>query len=94
MPRTATSEITSKVIGKTIRDARRRVGLTQVELAARLGTSAPYISGVENGRANLTIGQLAAVAGALRVELHVELRLPLPLIEPDIPTFVSNGGGL
>jgi transcriptional regulator with XRE-family HTH domain len=59
--------------------------MTQRQLAARLGTSAPYISGLENGRSNMTIGQLTALAEALEVELHVEFRLPAPLIEPEIP---------
>jgi len=85
VPRTATSEITSKFIGKAIRQTRRSVGMTQLELAERLGTSAPYISSVEKGRSNMTVGQLTAVAEALDAELHVEFRVPAPVIEPEIP---------
>lgn len=76
MPRTATSSVASKAAGRAIRNARLEVGLTQVELAKRLDASAPYISELESGKGNLTIGQLWAVADALRVELHIEMRVP------------------
>ena len=83
MPRTATSEVTSAIVGREIRNARRRAGLTQTQVAERLQTSAPYVSGVENGKGNMTIGQLAAIADAVGVELHVELRpAPSLLIRP------------
>jgi transcriptional regulator with XRE-family HTH domain len=57
--------------------------VTQAELARRLGVTAPYVSALETGRENLTIGQLWAVADALRVELHFEYRVP-----PDRPSPV------
>ena len=85
MPRTASSDITAKMVGQSIRHARRGVGMTQAQLAVRLGTSPPYISSVETGRANLTVGQLAAIADALKVELHVDFRVPPPFVEPAIP---------
>ncbi|MGO9958375.1 MAG: helix-turn-helix domain-containing protein [Solirubrobacteraceae bacterium] len=86
MPRTATSDIASLVVGRAIRAARRGVGMTQAELAAQLGTSAAYVSGVETGRANPTVGQLSAVANALGVELEVTFRIPQPITEPVLPT--------
>jgi transcriptional regulator with XRE-family HTH domain len=73
------------MVGQAIRHARRDVGMTQAALADRLGTSAPYVSSVETGRANLTVGQLAAVADAMEVELYVEFRVPVPFVEPEIP---------
>lgn len=76
MPRTATNALASKVAGRAIRKARRDAGISQTELAKRLGTSAPYISELEAGRSNMTIGQLWSIADALRVELHIELRAP------------------
>jgi transcriptional regulator with XRE-family HTH domain len=85
MPRTSTSAIASAVAGHAVRDARRAVGMTQAELAGRLGTSAPYVSLIETGRANPTIGQLSAVATALGVEMDLQFRVPEPLIEPTIP---------
>lgn len=81
MPRTAASSVASRAAGRAIRNARQDVGITQIELAKRLDASAPYISELEAGKSNLTIGQLWAVADALRVELHIELR-----VQPDRPT--------
>jgi transcriptional regulator with XRE-family HTH domain len=61
------------LVGEEIRSSRRELGLTQTELANRLEVSAPYIAKVEGGRANLTIGQLANIAGALGVGLEIHL---------------------
>jgi transcriptional regulator with XRE-family HTH domain len=73
------------VVGRAIRDVREQLGVTQAELAARMNTSAPYISGLENGRGNPTIGQISAVADALLVELHVEFAVPPAREKPVIP---------
>jgi transcriptional regulator with XRE-family HTH domain len=75
VPRTATSSILSKAVGQEIAEARRARGLTQAELGARLDASGAYVAKVETGRANVTIGQLAAFADALGAGL--EVRLPL-----------------
>jgi transcriptional regulator with XRE-family HTH domain len=85
VPRTASNIVASQVVGRAIREVRQRVGVTQAELAARMNSTAPYISGLENGRANPTVGQLSAVADALRVELHVEFHVPTPSPAPVIP---------
>lgn len=93
MPRTAPSLIASKAAGRAIRNARHEVGLTQVELARRLKASGPYISELEAGKSNLTIGQLWAVADALRVEMHIELRMPPvrpTLTIPPIPSLKAS----
>ena len=85
MPRTTYSSVASKAAGRAIRNARRERGVTQVELATRMGASAPYVSGLEAGKGNLTIGQLWAVADALHVELHIELKVPPEQPPPTIP---------
>jgi transcriptional regulator with XRE-family HTH domain len=77
MPRTASSSVVSKAVGQEIAKARHARGLTQTELGERLDTSGAYIAKVETGRANLTLGQLAAFADALNAGLDVQL----PLIE-------------
>ncbi len=77
MPRTASSSIVSKAVGQEIAKARRARGLTQTELGERLATSGAYVAKVETGRANMTLGQLAAFADALSAGLVVQL----PLIE-------------
>ena len=85
LPRTATSDITSIAVGGALRSARLEIGITQQELASRLNVSAPYLSSIENGRMNMTIGQLSAIANALGAILDVTFRVPAPMIEPEIP---------
>ncbi len=79
MPRTAASDMTARIVGQEVRRARKEAGLTQAEVAARLDTSPTYITNVEAGRLNLTLGQLTRVAAAIGADLQV--RLPLVTIE-------------
>jgi transcriptional regulator with XRE-family HTH domain len=62
-------------VGQRIRAAREEVGLTQLQLADRMEISQPVIAALEGGRGNPTLGQLAAVADALRVGLDVDFPL-------------------
>jgi transcriptional regulator with XRE-family HTH domain len=80
MPRTAASDLTARIVGQEVRRARTAAGLTQAEVAARLDTSPTYITNVEAGRVNLTLGQLARVAAAIGADVQVSL--PLVTIEP------------
>jgi transcriptional regulator with XRE-family HTH domain len=80
MPRTATSEVAAKIVGRNIRAARTEVGITQAELAARMSVNPSYVANVEAGRANLTVGQLANIAQALGTGL--DIRLPVHSSEP------------
>jgi transcriptional regulator with XRE-family HTH domain len=83
MPRTATSDLAARRVGAEIRRARQGAGLTQDEVAQRLDSSAPYISNVEAGRVNLTLGQLARIADALGCDFEVTL----PPIEFAVPAI-------
>jgi transcriptional regulator with XRE-family HTH domain len=76
MPRTAVSEIHAKVVGREIKDTRQALGLTQSAVAERLGVSPSYISAVEAGRRNLTLGQLANIANAMRLGLAISFIRP------------------
>jgi transcriptional regulator with XRE-family HTH domain len=77
MPRTATSEVAARVVGRSIRVARLEAGLTQAEVAARLDVNPSYVANLEAGRVNPTLGQLAHVAEALGAGLDVGF----PLLE-------------
>lgn len=83
MPRTAASEIHAKVAGREIRETRHALGLTQVEVAERLGVTPSYIAAVEGGRRNLTLGQLANIANAMRLGVSVSFIRPdgTPVLE-------------
>jgi transcriptional regulator with XRE-family HTH domain len=48
--------------------ARKGAGVTQVELAARLGKPQQFVSKVENGDRRLDLIEFVAIARALRVE--------------------------
>jgi transcriptional regulator with XRE-family HTH domain len=76
MPRTAASEIHAKVVGREIRATRHSLGLTQAEVAERLGVTPSYMSAVEAGRRNLTLGQLANIANAMRLGVNVSFIRP------------------
>ena len=68
--------------GLVIRDARKQAGLTQAELARRLGMSRATISQLENGViADLGIRKLAKIADRLGLEMVVRPRRPLTLHE-------------
>jgi transcriptional regulator with XRE-family HTH domain len=75
MPRTRRSAVHAQLVGARIRAAREEVGLTQLQLADRMDVSQPVIAALEGGRGNPTVGQLAAVADALRVGFDVDFPL-------------------
>jgi UDP-N-acetylglucosamine 1-carboxyvinyltransferase len=56
-------------IGLLVRDARRHRGLTQLQLAERLGTSQSAIARIEQGGQNLTLELLGRLSAALDSEL-------------------------
>ena len=53
---------------------RLEAGLTQSELAQRIGTRQSAISRLESGEANPTIAFIHKVAHALRVEIHIVIK--------------------
>ena len=61
-----TSAIKARV-GQRIRALREREGLSQAELARRVGTSASHLNKLEGGQRAATIPTLEAIAKALRL---------------------------
>ncbi|HTW42507.1 MAG TPA: helix-turn-helix transcriptional regulator [Solirubrobacteraceae bacterium] len=76
VPRTAISELHTKVVGREIKDTRQALGLTQTAVAECLGVSPSYISAVEADRRNLTLGQLANIANAMRLGIDISFIRP------------------
>jgi transcriptional regulator with XRE-family HTH domain len=60
---------TATLIGRRLREFRKRKGLTLVELAARTGLSHPFLSQIERGQAVPRIASLESVAAALDASL-------------------------
>lgn len=51
--------------GRSLREARERAGLSQADVAARLGMTQSYVSRVERGDQNITLSACAAFAQAV-----------------------------
>lgn len=58
-----------KRLGRRVADQRKRAGLTQAQLAERIGVANETISRLERGSAVPSLGRVEAVASALGVEL-------------------------
>ena len=61
-------------VGERIHAAREAAGLSQRELARRMGTSQAAIDRLESGGVGATITTLQRVATALDLEVSIELR--------------------
>lgn len=79
-------EATANRLGRNLRAARRRLGLSQEELAARCSLHRTEIGNIENGRRMPRVDTLMRLAGALEVRAEDLLRgiewLPPP---PPLP---------
>jgi transcriptional regulator with XRE-family HTH domain len=70
----AAPEVTPPVLGRILRDARRRSSVSQRRLAIRTGIAAPSISRIENGHESPSYERFAACLQALGFEPALELR--------------------
>ncbi|GAB2978130.1 helix-turn-helix domain-containing protein [Nocardioides montaniterrae] len=90
-------------IGNLIRDARKHRGLTQAQLADRLGTSQSAINRIEKGHQNLSLEMLERIGTALDSEIvalgagptHLRVKGPTTLSgEIDVKTSKNAGVAL
>ena len=56
------------LVGKNVRRHRAEAGLSQEELAARVGLDRTYVSGVERGIRNPTVRVLLKLAEAFKID--------------------------
>lgn len=61
-------------LAERVRQARERVGLTQAELASRIGSPQPAVARLEAAGSIPSFAMLRRIAAALGLELVVELR--------------------
>lgn len=66
--------ISAELIGNNISKYRTMAGLTQAQLAERIGVSIPFISRVERGQKLMKLQTLCAIAQALNVSCDALLR--------------------
>ena len=60
--------------GEEVRAARMKAGLTQAQLAERLGRSQEYVSLIERGRRRLPVEAMVLIMRALGLELEIGTR--------------------
>ena len=60
-------------VGEKVRDAREAAGLSQRQLASRMGTSQAAVARLEAGGVGATLTTLQKVAAALDLKITVEL---------------------
>lgn len=58
-----------EIIGSNIREIRKKQNLLQIDLAVMVGIDRAYLSEIENGKTNVSISLLYAIADALKVSL-------------------------
>lgn len=61
-------------LAKQIRQIRIQLGFTQSNIAKKLGVIQQYVSRIETGRENVSVGSLKRVADALGKKLTIQLR--------------------
>ncbi len=71
-------------VAKAIRSLRQRGGLSQRQLALRMGVPRTYVSKIENEKATPTLSSLARLAQALEVSVPDLLRACGPSREDEI----------
>jgi transcriptional regulator with XRE-family HTH domain len=69
---------TARALGRSVRDLRTRLGVSQEELAARAGVHRTFIGRIERGETNVTIASLIKIARGLRARLRIELQAEPP----------------
>ena len=77
-------------VAKAIRDLRHRSGLSQRQLALRMGVPRTYVSKIENEKATPTLSSLARLAAALEVTVPDLLRDCGPSREDEIAELLTD----
>jgi HTH-type transcriptional regulator / antitoxin HipB len=69
-------------LGRALRDARRRKGLTQKQVAELAAVGQPTVSNVERGVISVSLDTLVRILAALGLELALEERRSAPGASP------------
>ncbi len=93
IPMYGMTERLKRIIGIRVKDARKRKGLTQKELASRIGVDYTYIGRIERGVQLPSLKMLSSISDVLSQPLswfledgHGEIRIKLP------PSFSTTEG--
>jgi transcriptional regulator with XRE-family HTH domain len=69
----ATIEVMQALFGENFRQARAKAGLKQVDIESHTGMKQAYISQIEGGKHNLTLGTMMILAHAVGKDVDVLL---------------------
>lgn len=61
--------------GEVLRERRKELGLTQKELAERIGRERTYINRIERGETDLQLSSFIRIADALGIALRLDINL-------------------
>src|SRR5579862_2391217 len=89
-PEVSDSSRSEVQIAKAIRSLRQRSGLSQRQLALRMGVPRTYVSKIENEKATPTLSSLERLADTLEVSVYDLLRLCGPTRENEIRELMSD----
>lgn len=88
-----------KIIGENTRKYRTRAGLTQAQLAEKVGVGTAFISRVERGQKRMRIETMLLVASALHISVdlllyqeneNAQLQALVRMLEGQPPEFVDG----
>ena len=77
-------------LGSRIRQTRRKLALTQEELAEKVGISASFLGHIERGTRVASLETLVALCNELKVTPEYLLRASLTGFNPPIPAGLSD----
>jgi transcriptional regulator with XRE-family HTH domain len=81
-----------KTFGRAIATKRKRLNLTQAELAGRVGMSRASVANIEGGRQNVLLHHVYSLAAALKFDRISDLlpALSKPSTEEDFDVILSD----
>lgn len=77
-------------IGSVIKKYRKEIGITQEEMANRLGVTTPAVNKWENGNSNPDIGLLSPIARLLNISLDTRLSFHEKLTDAEIEEIIRK----
>lgn len=88
---------TPRELGLVLRERRRALGLSQQELADKVGASRPWIVEIERGKPRAELGLVLRTMNTLGLHLHLatkegaaDRQLTLPATDVDIDAIVDD----
>jgi transcriptional regulator with XRE-family HTH domain len=79
----ARNERSAAVIGRVLRAARERCGLTQQELALRAGMDRAYVNEVENGKRSLSVDRMLRLCAVIGVRPGIIINRIADALKPN-----------